>query len=111
MANLDITEYANIGNVGLNIVPVADARNGKIASQSIAIGSSSAASAAFNANTHLIRVHAEALCAVEIGGSLVNGLTPGATPVAVAPNGRMAVGQTEYFVVSPGDKLAVITST
>lgn len=95
----------------MNLVPVADARNGKVASQSIAIGATSAPSAAFNAKTNLIRVHAEALCAVEIGGSLVGGLTAGAVPVAVAPNGRMVVGQTEYFIVSPGDKLAVITST
>lgn len=105
MANLDITEYANIGYVGLGLVPVADARSGKIASQSIAIGATTA-SAAFNVKTNLIRVHAEAICAVEVGGFLATGAV-----TAVAPNGRMVAGQTEYFVVTPGDKLAVCTST
>lgn len=110
MANVDIREFSNIGYVGLGLVPVADARVGAtIIDQSIAIGGSSVASNAFNAKTNLIRVQAEAICAVSVGGTA--GFLAAGAVTAVAPNGRMVAGQTEYFVVSPGDKLAVITST
>ena len=35
----------------------------------------------------------------------------GADPTATADSKRMAAGQTEYFTVAPGDKVAVITNT
>jgi hypothetical protein len=38
-------------------------------------------------------------CHVEVGG-----LNPVATPTSM----RMVAGQTEYFVVTPGERLAVI---
>jgi hypothetical protein len=72
-----------------------------IAEQSVAIGGTSAASAAFNAKTKFVRVHTDAICSIAFGVS----------PTAVATAKRMAAGQTEFFGVRPGDKVAVITNT
>ncbi len=72
-----------------------------VAVQTVAIGGSSAQSAAFNARTVIIRVHADAICSILIGGT---------NPTATATNARFIAGQTEYFLVTPGDKLAVITN-
>ncbi len=104
MATLYITEFqrlANIsqwqGNVFLQIP-----ENPEVANQTVAIGGASASSAAFNALTKFIRVHADAICSVAVGGT---------SPVATATQRRMASNQTEYFGVNPGDKIAVITNT
>jgi hypothetical protein len=70
-----------------------------LASQKIAITASSVQSAAFNASTTIIRVHCDAVCSVQIGGT---------NPTATTSSARLAAGQTEYFMVTPGDKLAVI---
>ena len=67
-----------------------------------AIGGSSAQSAAFGTNTRLIRVHADSICSIEIGGT---------NPTATTTSARFVAGQTEYFLVTAGDKLAVITNT
>lgn len=71
------------------------------ASQKITITGTSAQSAAFNAATTIIRVHADAACSVQIGGT---------NPTATTTSARFAAGQTEYFLVVAGDKLAVITN-
>ncbi len=55
-------------------------------------------SAAFNAKTHIIRIHAEAICFIAFGSD----------PTATTSSMRMVAGQTEYFGVSPGTKLAVV---
>ena len=68
----------------------------------VAIGGASAQSAAFNTNTQIVRIEADAVCSVEIGG---------ANPTATATSQRMSAGQTEYFAVNPGEKLAVITNS
>lgn len=73
-----------------------------VAKQTVAITGSSVQSAAFNAATMIIRVHADAICSIEIGG---------ASPTATTTSMRFIAGQTEYFLVNPGDKLAVITNT
>lgn len=73
-----------------------------IAEQTVAIGGSSAqATNAFNAKTRVIRIHTDAICSILIG----------ANPTATATKARLAAGQTEYRVVQPGDKIAVITNT
>jgi hypothetical protein len=63
---------------------------------------SSVQSAAFNSATGLIRVQcaatSPAVCNVQIGGT---------NPTAGGTSMRMLDGQTEYFVVKAGDKLAV----
>jgi len=73
-----------------------------VAKQTVAISGSSTQSAAFSGYTVLIRVHADSICSVEIGG---------ASPTATTTSMRMTAGQTEYFIVNPGDKLAVISNT
>lgn len=74
----------------------------KLAVNNVAIGAGSVASAAFGANTKIIRVHTDAICSIAVGG---------AAPVATASDARMAANQTEYFYVKAGDKIAVITNT
>lgn len=70
-----------------------------VADQTVSVGVSSTQSAAFNASTGLIRVAVDVACHVVIGGT---------NPTATATSMRMIAGATEYFVVKPGDKLAVI---
>ena len=47
-----------------------------------------------------VRVHADAICSIKFGSA----------PVATTANMRLAANQTEYFQVSPGDKVSVITN-
>ena len=94
MATLYITEYTD--TQGTRPVP----REPPAAEQTVAIGAA-AQSAPFGPNTHLIRVHADSICSVVIGGN----------PTATTSNGRMAANQTEYRGVSPGQILAVIANT
>lgn len=71
-----------------------------VAKQTVAITASSVQSAAFSSVTRLIRVQADSICSIEIGTS----------PTATATSARLTAGQTEYFIVNPGDKLAVIVN-
>lgn len=73
-----------------------------VASQTVAISGSSAQSAAFSTTTGLIRIHTDAICNVVIGGT---------NPTATTSAMRLIAGQTEYFVVTAGDKLAVIAGS
>lgn len=94
--NLYVTEFAALekGNFPLAIQP-------PLAEQKIAASGSSAASSAFNASTGLVRIHTDAICSIEFG----------AAPTASASTARMAAGATEYFMVTPGHKVAVINNT
>src|SRR5579864_201287 len=104
MAVLYISEYSE---VVVRDGGIAIAKEPAIASQTIAIGGASVQSKAFNAATAFIRVHTDAICAVEVG----------ANPTAIVASGtvgskRLAANQTEYFGVpmdgsGVGAKLAV----
>lgn len=59
----------------------------------------SAQSSAFTALTGIVRIHTDTACMIVVGGT---------NPTATTGSMRLAAGQTEYFVVSPGDKVAVI---
>lgn len=105
MAKLYITEYPGIRAWYTNAsAQMALAPPSATAAEQppITITGTAAASAAFNANTTIIRLHTDAICSVLVGGT---------APVATANDGRMAANQTEYFAVKPGDKLSVITNT
>lgn len=78
------------------------ARAPAVVEQTVAIGVSSAQSAAFNASTGLVRIHCDVVCNVKVGG---------ADPTATTSTLRLAAGQTEYFRVEPGAKVAVILGT
>ena len=102
MAVLYITEYAEmqIGPAGrAGQMPMEP----PLAEQTVAIGGTSTASAAFNAKTRFVRLHTDAICSVLFGTA----------PTAAATNGRMAANQTEFRAVPLGAsyKVAVITNT
>ena len=101
MSNLRITEFLGIG--GGNQSDVQAVAGPPVAEQIVAIGAVTGQSAAFNAKTRIIRVHAEAVCAVYVGSQ---------NPIATAgTSARFTAGQTEYYSVAAGDKLAVIQDT
>ena len=104
MANLSIREYETLmvaQNGGVVPVGVEPA----IATQLIAIGGSSVQSAAFNARTKFVRVGNDAIC------NILFGTNPTAINAAGGGTGRLAADHVEYWGVSPGQKLAVITDT
>lgn len=69
--------------------------------QTVAIGGSSTQSNAFSGNTRLIRLTCDAVASYKIGGN----------PTASATTARIAADVIEYFVVTPGDKIAIITNS
>ena len=69
------------------------------AAQEIAIGAVSAASSVFGASTYRLRVAATSACRIRIGDG---------TPVASATDAYLPADRAEYFVCTPGQKIAVI---
>ena len=69
------------------------------ASQDVAYGSSSSASAAFGAQTYKVRLVATTDCRIRISDG---------TPTAVAIDTYLPGLAAEYFTVTPGQKVAVI---
>jgi hypothetical protein len=104
MAFLTVTEFA---------APFVDIDRGlpmmlgpKTAQNNVAIAAGSAQSNAFAATTRAIRVETDSICCVEVGGT-----NPVAIAVGATGTSRMVAGQTEYYYVKPGEKIAVILST
>lgn len=100
MAVFYIAEYGAMKIVegfGVSQIPDEDTL---ITEQTVAIGAE-AKSAAFNAGTTFIRVHTDAVCSFLYG----------ANPTATTAKKRLAAGQTEYFGVTAGKKISVITNT
>lgn len=96
---LDITEYVNLARDATGaIIPVGAE---PATTQQVNITAGSLPSNPFGPGARLVRLHADAACRVEIG--------PSAT--ATQASKRMAAGQTEYFGVRPGDRVAVISTT
>lgn len=103
MATLYVTEYGPISTAGEASIGLVQAVNGPpLAEQTVTITGTSAQSAAFSANTRLIRVTSDAVCSTQVGGQ---------NPVATTSSQRHAIGVPEYFSVVPGDKIAVISNT
>lgn len=101
MAVLDVCEYTTLSK-DQDSRQIQCGNEPALAFQQVAIGGSSVACAAvFNERTRFIRVHADAVCRIQIA----------ATPVAAATTLRLAAGATEYFGVTPGHKIAVITTS
>jgi len=108
VAFLYIEEFSALGDMNVLTAPFRRA-NGEVpqipevATQQVAVGVSSAPSAAFNAATVLVRLHSDAVCSIAFGTA----------PTAVATSFRMAANQTEYFAVplNAGYKVATITNT
>lgn len=102
MAKINVTEFRGIQSWYTNASAQVPVNPPAVAAYDIAVSGTSAPSSAFDANTNVIRVQADSICAIIIG--------PG-TPVALATSTRMVAGQTEYFGVVPGHKIAAITTT
>ncbi len=101
MSTLYVTEYPGLGSEPSG--PQAQAAVcPPLAEQTVAIGATHAESSAFGSKTYLVRCHADVICSVLVGGK---------APVATTGSGRFIAGQTEYFAVTPGDKLSVIANT
>ena len=96
---LFLTEYSSlastIGSQGL-AAPMEPA----VADQSVSVGGSSTQSAAFNAQTAFVMVHAQEACCVQWGTN----------PTAVNTKQRMGAGETRFYGVPAGKsyKVAVI---
>ena len=105
MTKLYISEYARVtqasgpGNAALQAP-----EEPPLATQVVDFTAGAAQSAAFNAKTRFVRVHADAICSVKFG----------AAPTATVNDPRFAAGQTELRGV-PGDgsaaKVSAITNT
>ena len=102
MASLYITEFGpQARDSNNNLIPMAQGM--PLAQQKITIGGASVASAAFGANTAIVRLQSDAVC------SVVFALAPVATDAMM----RIATDSPEYFGVPMGGsfKVAVITNT
>ena len=98
MAKLYITEFSALP-IDLNLATPQLAKLPGLADQVVTY-SSSTQSAAFSGSTRFIRIHTDSDCHIQVS---IN-------PTASSGNAKLIAGQTEYFGVSPGDKLAVILS-
>ena len=102
MAVLYITEYQNQAVLfGSREAPIA--LEPPITTQTVAIGAGHAESAAFNANTQLVRLSTDAICSILFGTG----------PAAATTSPRMPADTIEYFAVPRGGslKVSVIANT
>ncbi len=100
MATLYITEFA-LSSFVPSGGPLPIAAMPPAAEQTEAITGGSTQTDAVGTQTKVIRVHTDAICSIAIG----------ANPTAAATNMRLPANHTEYFAVTPGHKLAVISNT
>jgi hypothetical protein len=106
MANVSITEFQGVGFVA----PAYDGMSFKVPAQAPfyslkttveqALMTAQGTSPAFNQYTNLVRVHTDAPIKLSIA----------AAPSATVNSPRLAANQTEYFCVTPGDKISWVTS-
>jgi hypothetical protein len=99
VAKLYITEFTDIAR-NFNSGPMAAPAAPPVASQAVTF-TTTTQSAAFNVATKLIMVQADAICSVEIG----------ADPTATVNSMRMAAGETRFYGVTPGHKIAAVTNS
>jgi hypothetical protein len=97
MATLYIEEFENLNTSAGGQVTQA-ARQPSVTTQTVAIGAVAASSNAFGTATRLVRIHTDAACSYEFGTD----------PEATTAHPRLGAEQTEYFLVSVGDKISVI---
>lgn len=95
-----ISEYADMKVINHGI-PLPVGHEPCLADQTIVTSAASAASAAFNASTKFVRVHAATIVSIAFG----------AAPVATTNSKRMNAGESAYFAVEPGQKMAAIDNT
>lgn len=100
MAALYITEYAEAKIIDGRMIPVGV--EPPLTVQKVAIGGASAQSAALNAKTKFVELHADAICSYKVGTN----------PTATANDTRMAANTTKFIGVGEANlKIANITNT
>lgn len=97
---IHISEYADYARDASTNRILGVTKEPPLVEQSVAVGGSSAQSAAFGANTRLIRVSAGVICSILVG----------ANPTATTESRRLVAGHTELMAVTPGHKIAVISN-
>ena len=100
MASLYVTEYSLNGWVQTPPITAPPLQSIQ-ADYEVAIGAGSTQSPAFQANTYVIQINCDAACSIAYGSN----------PTAVPTAHRLAANETRFYLVSPGNKLAVITNT
>lgn len=76
-----------------------------LAKQTVPIGAATK-SEPFGESTRLIRINVDAACSFEVGPDSVD------KPLSVdLTSPRLSANQTEYLIVNPGDRIAVITNS
>lgn len=103
MAQAIVREYADVALSTRAQAPSEPA----LADQTITTSGTSAASAAFGANTRLIAISTPAAQAV----ACLFSATRGATPTALTTSLRLPANSLVFFGVYPGDKVALIDVT
>lgn len=98
MATLNITEISETQMNKVTQGMVAKVKGATM--QNVTISGTSAASSAFASTTRMIRVFADAACAIKIASS---------SPTAAATDVRIPANSPEYFDVDGGDYIAGIT--
>lgn len=95
MANIFITEYAQLGHAKgeMLIAPLEPA----VTNQQIANPVASTASSAVNAGTAFVMVHVDAAAHLAFGSA----------PTAVTTAHRLAAGETRFYAVIPGTSMKI----
>jgi hypothetical protein len=102
MAKVYITEYVAMGQEWAGSRPIAAVQEPANVDQApITLSATSQQSEPFAGNSRLVRVHTDGVCSFSFGED----------PTATTSNRRMGAGQTEYFGVVPGHRIAVIENT
>lgn len=94
-ADMFVTEFAGPPVVSVYYQAAATPA---LVNQAVNVAASSTQSAVFSGDTKLVRIHCEEVCYVLFG----------ANPTATLTSMRLAANATEYFVVVPGQRVAVI---
>lgn len=99
MALLYVTEFGAFAVDAGGLVQIA--KTNVVTDQTpVAIGGASLQSAPFSVGSRYVRVHTDVICSIAFG----------ANPTATTSNMRMAANQTEYFMINPRDRVAVIAN-
>jgi hypothetical protein len=109
MSNLYITEYRGVGTNASadNGMSVQAAKAPALAEQKVSFTGTPGLSAAFGANTRLVRIHVDGIASIRFSRADA----AGAGSNAAVTNKRMAADATEYFAVDPGMFVSAITNT
>ncbi len=102
MALLNIVEFKQIQQFWTNAAQIA--QQPLVTTQSITITGTMATSAAFNSNTNIVRLYSDTNCAIEFSQTATTVCT------AIATSMPLAAFSPEYFGVTPGFILAVMTT-